>query len=98
MEEQHVTLLYYRQNITEQLIADLVGIHQPTMSGTIALVKAMLNVVVDDEQPHVEAALGETTAVINDTLLPGQTCPSCTPEQTRPQGTTARSSRISPVG
>ncbi|WP_068250191.1 helix-turn-helix domain-containing protein [Rathayibacter tritici] len=44
-----VTLLYYRQNVTEQLIADVVGVSQSTVSRTIASVEAMLNVVIDDE-------------------------------------------------
>ncbi|WP_208859921.1 helix-turn-helix domain-containing protein [Rathayibacter tanaceti] len=65
-----VTLLYYRHNVTEQLIADVVGVSQSTVSRTIALVEAMLTVVTDDEQPDVEAAVGETTAVIDGTLLP----------------------------
>ncbi|PPG67732.1 transposase [Rathayibacter rathayi] len=65
-----VTLLYYRHNVIEQLIADLVGVDQSTVSRTIALVEAMLNVVTDDEQPDVKAVLGETTAVIDGTLLP----------------------------
>ncbi|TWD69846.1 transposase family protein [Rathayibacter rathayi] len=65
-----VTLLYYRQNVTEQLIADVVGVSQSTVSRTIASVEAMLNVVIDDEQPDVEAALRGTTAVIDGTLLP----------------------------
>ncbi|AZZ54916.1 transposase [Rathayibacter iranicus] len=65
-----ITLLYYRQNVTEQLIADVIGVSQSTVSRTIAVVEAMLNVVVDDEQPDVEAALRGTTAVIDGTLLP----------------------------
>ncbi|NRD09628.1 transposase family protein [Rathayibacter agropyri] len=103
----HVTLLYYRQNITEQLIANVVSIQQSTVSRTIALMGAMLNVVADDEQPHVKAALDETTAVIDGTLLlcwswadaPELYSPTDkTAGHTRPQGTTPRSSRISPVG
>ncbi|PPF71869.1 transposase, partial [Rathayibacter rathayi] len=56
--------------MTEQLIADVVGVSQSTVSRTIASVEAMLNVVIDDEQPDVEAALRGTTAVIDGTLLP----------------------------
>ncbi|PPF25285.1 transposase family protein [Rathayibacter rathayi] len=69
-EALRVTLLYYRQNVTEQSIADMVGVSQSTVSRTIASVEAMLNVVIDDEQPDVEAALRGTTAVIDGTLLP----------------------------
>ncbi|AND17800.1 transposase [Rathayibacter tritici] len=48
----------------------MVGISQSTVPRTIAVVEAMLNVVVDDEPPDVDAALRETTAVIDGTLLP----------------------------
>ncbi|WP_181026643.1 transposase family protein [Rathayibacter rathayi] len=52
------------------MIADVVGVSQSTVSRTMASVEAMLNVVIDGEQPDVEAALRGTTAVIDGTLLP----------------------------
>ncbi|MHC2185824.1 hypothetical protein ACVLV4_001467 [Rathayibacter agropyri] len=67
----------------------------------------MLTVVVDDEQPDVEAALGDTTAVIDGTLLPCWSWADApelyssthkTTGHTGPRATTVRSSRISPVG
>ncbi|PPG07865.1 hypothetical protein C5C20_15875 [Rathayibacter rathayi] len=96
-----VTLLYYLHNVTEQLIADLVGVNQSTVSRTIALVEAMLNVVTDDEPPDVKAALGETTAVIDGILLPCWSwvdAPELYSGKHKTTGTTARSWPISPAG
>ncbi|AZZ57126.1 hypothetical protein C5E08_15310 [Rathayibacter iranicus] len=42
-----VTLLDYGHNVSEQSIANFVGVNQSTVSRMIALVEAMLNVVTD---------------------------------------------------
>ncbi|PPI46396.1 transposase family protein, partial [Rathayibacter iranicus] len=51
-----ITLLSFRDSLTEHLIAGLVGVSQLTISRTIADVEAMLKVPAEDEQPDVAAA------------------------------------------
>lgn len=51
-----ITLLSFRDNLTEHLIAGLVGVNQSTISRTIAEVEARLKVPTEDERPDVAAA------------------------------------------
>ncbi|AZZ48081.1 hypothetical protein C5E02_01685 [Rathayibacter rathayi] len=44
-----ITLLYFCHNLTEHLIAGLVGVNQSTILRTIAEVEAMLKVLTEDE-------------------------------------------------
>ncbi|QWL30644.1 transposase family protein [Rathayibacter toxicus] len=52
-----VTLLSFRHKVTEQLIADLVGVHQATVSCAITDAETMLNVIDAEGQRDVPAAL-----------------------------------------
>lgn len=66
-----ITLLYHRHNLTEELLAELFGISQPTVSRTINQIEKALTKILKPLIPQVESALKVPgSLVIDGTLIP----------------------------
>ena len=65
-----MTLMYHRHNITEELLADIFEVSQPTVSRTINLIeKALLNVLEPMVKPLKEALNTPGSLVVDGTLI-----------------------------
>ncbi len=64
------TLIYFKNNVTEDVIAELMFVDQTTISRTIARIEAVITDVLADWVPTLDEALHGTTAVVDGSLLP----------------------------
>ncbi|MGV3016639.1 transposase family protein [Rothia sp. 88186D007BW] len=66
-----ITLLSYRQNITQETLAHLFGISQPTISRTISTIeKALTQVLKPLNRPLTESLKTPGSLVIDGTIIP----------------------------
>ena len=90
-----VTLLYNRQNMIEEVIADLFGVSQGTVSDIITKFTPLIAQATGEFRPDAEEAKQMTRgrlALVDGTLWPcwsWRTPPSCGPGNTRPPATAA---------
>lgn len=64
------TLIYFKNNVTEDVIAELMFVDQTTVSRAIATIEAVIADVLEDWVPTLDEALHGTTAVVDGSLLP----------------------------
>jgi hypothetical protein len=65
-----VALMYFKANVTEEFIAELFAITQPSVSRIIVAVEPMIFAVLSDCVPDLQEALRGSSAVIDGSLLP----------------------------
>jgi hypothetical protein len=64
------TLIYYKNNVTEDVIAELMFVDQSTISRAIADIESVLAEVLSEWVPDLDEATRGTTTVIDGSLLP----------------------------
>jgi hypothetical protein len=64
------TLIYFKNNVTEDVIAELMFVDQTTVSRAIAKIEVAIADVLADWVPDLDEALHGTTAVVDGSLLP----------------------------
>ena len=97
-----VTLLYKRQNMIEEVIADLFGVSQGTVSNIITEFTPLIAQATEEFRPDAEEAKQMTRgllALVDGTLWPcwsWEAPPSCGPGNTTPPATAASLSATNP--
>lgn len=64
------TLIYFKNNVTEEVIAELMFVDQATISRTIADIEVAIADALDDWVPGVDEAVRGTATVVDGSLLP----------------------------
>jgi hypothetical protein len=64
------TLIYFKNNVTEEVIAELMFVDQATISRAIADIEKLIADVLGDWVPDLDEAVRGTTTVIDGSLLP----------------------------
>ena len=65
-----VTVTYMKNNVTQEFIAELMDVSQPTVSRTIALIEPIIAQVLDEYVPDPEDAPQGRVLLIDGTLTP----------------------------
>jgi DDE superfamily endonuclease len=64
------TVMYFKNNITQEVVAEALEVSQPTVSRAIAEIEPVIAAVLDDCVPEVPEALTGRVAVLDGTLAP----------------------------
>jgi len=92
--------MYFKTNVTEELIGELLFVDQSTISRAISDLEEVITEVLEEFVPDLTEEMNGRVVVVDGSLCPagpGPTRPSCTLASTRLRGTRTNSSAISPV-
>jgi hypothetical protein len=92
-----VVVMYFRTNITQELIAELLFVDQSTISRAISDLEEIIAEALDEFVPELPDEIEGRVAIADGSLCPcwsGPMHPSCTRASTRPQATPTSSSAI----
>ena len=64
------TVMYLRNNLTQEVIAELLGVSQPTVSRAIAEIEPVISAVLAEYVPEVAEASSGRVVVLDGTLTP----------------------------
>ena len=64
------TVMYLRNNLTQEVIAELLAVSQPTISRTIAEIEPVIGAVLAEHIPHPAEAVTGRVIVVDGTLTP----------------------------
>ena len=90
-------VMYFRTNITQELIAELLFVDQSTISRAISDLEEIIAEALDEFVPELPEEIDGRVAIVDGSLCPccpGPMHPSCTRASARPQATLTSSSAI----
>ena len=90
-------VMYFRTNITQELIAELLFVDQSTISRAISDLEEIIAEALDEFVPELPEEIDGRVAIVDGSLCPagpGPMRPSCTRASARPQATLTSLSAI----